>query len=145
MQLWSEDEFVVVIRFTWRPVTAFVLDEIVSVTCSLVVMVLYGITSIHWPCYIILSMVMSSFIDPDTLYCSWLCRHSLTLLQCTVHGNVVIHWPCSYCTVHGYVVMHWPCYIVLFMVMSSVIDLLPIVLSMVMSSFIDPATWYSPC
>jgi hypothetical protein len=104
----------------------------------------HGYVVIHWPWYIVLSMVISSFIDPATLYCSWLCRHSLTLLHCTVHGNVVIHWPCSYCTVHGYVVMHWPCYIVLFMVMSSVIDLLPIVLSMVMSSCIDPATLYCP-
>ena len=56
------------------------------------------------PPQIVLSIVISSFIDPATLYCPWLCRHSLTLLHRTVHG---------------YVVIHWPCYIVLFMVMSS--------------------------
>jgi hypothetical protein len=81
------------------------------------------------PAPIVLYMVMSSFVDPATLYCPWLCRHSLTLLHCTVHDYVVIHSTCCYCTVHGNVVIRWPCYIVL---------------SMVMSSFIDPATLYWP-
>jgi hypothetical protein len=36
-----------------------------------------GYIVIHLPCYIVLPMVMSSFIDPATLYCAWLCRHSL--------------------------------------------------------------------
>ena len=80
----------------------------------------HGYVIIHWPCYIVLSMVMLSLIDPATLYCPWLCRHSLTLLHCTVHGNVVIPWPC---------------YIVLPMVMSSFVDP-AIVLSMFMLSCI---------
>jgi hypothetical protein len=95
----------------------------------------------------VLSMVMSSSIDPATLYFPWLCRHSLTLLHCTVHGYVVIHWPCyivlsmvmssfiapatlycswlcrhSFTLLHGNVVIHWSCYNVLSMVMSSFID-----------------------
>jgi hypothetical protein len=65
-------------------------------------LVLYMVSSsfIH-PAAIVMSMVMSSVIDPATLYCPWLCRLTLILLHCTVHGYVVIH-----CTVHGYLVIH---------------------------------------
>ena len=105
----------------------------------------HGYVVIHWPWYIVLSMVISSFIDPATLYCSWLCRQSLTFsrLYCPWlcrHSLTLLHG-----THHANVVIHWPCYIVLFIVMSSFIVPSPIALSMVMSSFIDPATFYPPC
>jgi hypothetical protein len=64
--------------------------------------VLYmAISSFIDPRPIVLSMVMSSFIDPGTLYCPWLCRHSFTLLHCTVHGYVVIH-VCNSISEKGY-------------------------------------------
>jgi hypothetical protein len=101
----------------------------------------HGNVVIHWTCYIVLSMVMSSllpwtvqcsrvnewrhndgqynvagsknddiitFVDPATLYWSWLCRHTLTLLLLYCpwlrhHSLTLLH-----CTVHGYFVIHWP-------------------------------------
>ena len=72
---------------------------------------------IHWPCYV-LSMSKLSFIDP-AMYCPCLCcnsnDHTMYSPCLSCHSSILL------CTVHVYVVIHWPRYALL-MLMLSFID-----------------------